>query len=274
VDHLIGSRSLCVVMNIEHVKLVYYSPTGTSEKTVKAIQKGIGVDSTIVNLTLPDSAAKNYSFKSTDLAIIAAPVYSGRIAPTAVDRIAKLKGKDTPAVLVVVYGNRAFEDALVELKDIVEPNGFKAVAAAAFIGEHSFDAPDTPIASGRPDADDIKKTIAFGEKVKEKLAKADADKLVIPGNHPYREGGKTGGRSPETEPDTCTLCNICAEVCPTGCVTVTETVETDIDNCTACAACVKACPTGSRHWEHEGILNAANWLATNCSERREPEYFL
>jgi len=262
-------------MNIQRVKLIYYSPTGTSKKTVKAIQSGIGIDYDTIDLTLPDSQLKKYSLKDTDLAIIAVPVYSGRVAPTAAQRVAKIKGQNTPSVLVAVYGNRAFEDALVELRDLTEPNGFKAIAAGAFIGEHSFDAPDTPIATGRPDAEDLEKAKDFGAKVKAKVAEMkNIPELTTPGNHPYREGGKTGGRCPETNEATCTLCGICAQVCPTGCITVTDVVETEIDNCTACAACVKNCPTGARYWEHEGILKAAKWLATEHGARKEPETFL
>ena len=261
-------------MQINRVKLVYYSPTGTSKKTVKAIQKGMDLPYDIIDLTLPDSEMKQYQLKLTDLAVIAVPVYSGRVASTAARRLSKLKGENTPSVLVAVYGNREFEDSLVELKDITESNGFKPVAAAAFIGEHSFDAPETPIATGRPDSDDIKKAIWFGEQIKNKLAQSEPSVPEIPGNHPYREGSKTGGRSPETDPETCILCGMCARACPTGCVTVSDIVETDKDECTACAACVKNCPTGARHWNYEGVLKAAKWLSTEHGARKEPEYFL
>jgi len=262
-------------MQINRVQLVYYSPTGTSEKTVKAIQEGINIPYDIIDLTPPDSEMKQHNLTSTDLAIIAAPVYNGRIAPTAANRINKLKGKDTPTILVAVYGNRAFEDALLEMQNITESNGFKPIGAAAFIGEHSFDAPDTPIATGRPDTEDIKKAMELGATIKNRLTEIDEPpKLNIPGNHPYREGAKTGGRNPETDPETCILCGMCARVCPTGCVTVSDTVDTETDDCTACAACVKNCPTGARHWEHEGILKAAKWLATEYGARKEPEFFL
>ncbi len=262
-------------MNVKRVKLVYYSPTSTSEKTCKAIQQGIGVDYDIIDLTLPDSANKSYSFGPGDLAVIAVPVYSGRVPQTAVKRVKQLKAENTPTVLVAVFGNREFEDSLVELKDITEPNGFKPFAAAAFIGEHSFDTPETPIATGRPDAEDIKKARLFGEKVKEKLAGlTEVGEFNVPGNHPYREGGKTGGRCPVTDSDTCILCGMCARVCPTGCVAVSDIVETNIDECTACTACVKNCPTGARHWEHEGVMKAAKWLSTDYAKRKEPTFFL
>ncbi len=261
-------------MKIKRVKLIYYSPTGTSEKTVKAIQQGIGIDYDIVDLTLPSSESKNYTFDSSDLAVIAAPVYSGRIPTVAVKRISKLKASNTPTVLIVVYGNREFEDALLELKNITKANGFRAFAAGAFIGEHSFDTPKTPIATGRPDTEDIKKAKEFGEKLKEKIEKIEKlDDFSVPGNYPYREV-KSSTRSPVTNPDTCILCGMCARVCPTGCVTVSDAVETDSSNCTACTACVKNCPTGARHWDNEGVLKAAIWLSTDYAKRKEPEIFL
>ena len=261
-------------MNIQRVKLIYYSPTGTSAKTVKAIQSGININYDKIDLTLPESELKQYSLKDTNLAIIAVPVYSGRVAPTAAKRVAKIKGQDTPAILVAVYGNRAFEDALIELRDLTEPNGFKVVAAGAFIGEHSFDAPSTPIATGRPDVEDLEKAKEFGARVEAKVLDITViPELFIPGNHPYREGGKTGGRCPETDEAICILCGMCARVCPTGCVTVTDIVDTEIDDCTACAACVKKCPTGARHWEHDGVLKAAKWLVTEYGDRKEPEFF-
>lgn len=262
-------------MEISKAKLVYYSPTGTGKRTVSAIMQGTGLDYDYIDLTPPDAAMKNYSVAKDELAIIAAPVYSGRIPGVALDRIKKVKGDGTPAVLVAVYGNRAFEDALLELKDVTSELGFNAVAGAAFIGQHSFDAKETPIATGRPDADDIKKAKEFGAKVMEKLGGIEEiPELSVPGNHPYRQGGGGDPRSPETNPDTCILCGMCARVCPTGCVEVSDGVETDKTMCTACSACVQNCPTGARHWQHEGILKAAKWLATEYGARREPEVFL
>jgi flavodoxin len=105
-------------MEIRKAKLVYYSPTGTGKTTVTAILNGTGLDHAIIDLTPPDSEINNYDVSSDELAIIEAPVYSGRISTVAKDRIKNLKGTNTPAGLVVMYGNRAFEDALLELKKL------------------------------------------------------------------------------------------------------------------------------------------------------------
>jgi formate hydrogenlyase subunit 6/NADH:ubiquinone oxidoreductase subunit I/flavodoxin len=262
-------------MEISKVKLVYYSPTNTSKRTGRAIVQGTGLDYDYIDLTLPDADSKNYEIAADELVIISAPVYSGRIPSIAVNRLKKLKGTGTPVVIVSVYGNRAFDDALLELLDITKKLGFKAVAGAAFIGQHSFDTKDTPIATGRPDAEDIKKAMEFGAKVMEKLSGLDeVPDLSVPGNHPYRKGGGGNIRSPETNPETCILCGLCARMCPSDCVEVTDSVSTEKARCTACSACVQNCPTGARHWEHEGILKSAKRLSNEHGERKEPEIFI
>ena len=53
-----------------------------------------------------------------------------------------------------LYGNRDFDDALLEAADLLGERGFDVVAAAgAFIGEHSLTA---RVGTGRPDDADVK----------------------------------------------------------------------------------------------------------------------
>ena len=116
-----------------------------------------------------------------ELVLFGAPVYGGRIPPLAAKRLSRLKGNQTPAVVIVVYGNRAFEDALLELSDLVRARGFIPIAGAAFIGEHSFSTHDNPIAKARPDQADLKNAEIFGEKIKEKIS-GHITCLASPGN--------------------------------------------------------------------------------------------
>jgi ferredoxin len=263
-------------MEIGKVNLIYYSPTGTSKKTLEGIMKGLGVSVVEhIDLTSSKSASGSHTIPAGELSVFAIPVYGGRVPTVAVQRLKTVKGNGTPAVLVVVYGNRAFEDALVELRDISSEQGFTTVAGATFIGEHSFSSDSTPIASNRPDTEDLAKAKKFGELVRAKLkGLAKPVEVTVPGNRPYRERGPSVSRCPETTVESCTLCGACADVCPTKSITVSDKVETIKETCTACSACVKVCPTSARVWTNEGIRKAAVWLNKDYSKRREPEFFI
>ena len=266
-------------MKLDTVKLVYFSPTRTTKQVLEGIAQGLGAsDVTSVDLTLPEADPAETVVLDADLVVIGAPVYGGRIPPAAMQRLQSLRGKDTPAVLVAVYGNRAFEDALLELSDWSQMAGFVPVAGGAFIGEHSYHTVSTPIAGGRPDAADLATAAAFGSAVRQRLedviASAELVPVSLPGNRPFRALHKGASRAPVTHADLCTLCGLCAEACPTGAITVGDAVVTRAEDCILCCACVKVCPTDARVMEHERVLQTAEWLSTEHGDRKEPEVFM
>ena len=121
----------------KQVKLIYFSPTGTTRKVLEGIAGGITVEEAEhIDLTLPEGARQTIPPFSTELVIIGAPVYGGRLPVDAIERFKQLKADKTPAVLIVVYGNREYEDALLELKHLAVELGFNPIAGGAFIGEH------------------------------------------------------------------------------------------------------------------------------------------
>jgi flavodoxin len=157
-------------MKIKQVKLIYFSATGTTQKILESIAKGIAVkDVEHINLTLPENAQKAIQPFSDELVILGTPVYGGRLPVDAINRFKQLKADKTLAILIVLYGNREFEDALLEFKNLTIKLGFIPVAGGAFIGEHSFATDDIPIANGRPDSLDVQKAMDFGEKIKDNI---------------------------------------------------------------------------------------------------------
>jgi ferredoxin len=262
-------------MNISRVNLVYFSPTNTSRYISSAVSKGIGLPVKHINLTLSD-IDHIQKIPCEELIIFASPVYSGRIPEIALKRFKKIQGYNTPAVLLVVYGNRAYEDALLELKQISHEQGCIPVAAGAFIGEHSYHNKQLPIAEDRPDKEDIKKAIDFGKKIHKNISSKTTvnGELLVPGNKPYRRKTKFKGRvSPETHHNVCILCGLCADICPTTSIKLEKEVTTNKTTCIRCCACIKVCPTGARV-SSERILELAKWLYDNYSERKEPEIFI
>jgi len=266
-------------MEVKQVKLVYFSPTGTTQKVLESIAKGIAVeDIEHINLTLPEGTKQMIPPFSGELVIIGAPVHGGRLPVDAINRFKRLKASKTLAILIVVYGNREFEDALLELKNLAIELGFNPVAGGAFIGEHSYATKDVPIANDRPDNLDLQIAMEFGEKIKDKvtvLQSPDVLKdLYISGRFPYVAGGaRPMAVSPVTKEDTCTVCGKCASVCPKAAISINGSLATNIELCIRCCACIKNCPTGARVIEDDKIKNTANLLSQYFNYPKEPRIF-
>ncbi|WP_320174390.1 4Fe-4S binding protein [Maridesulfovibrio sp.] len=263
-------------MSCKKLKMICFSPTRTTRRILDAIAEGVGAEHLeVVDVTRADRVPETCDCADNDLVIIGAPVYGGRIPLTAVERFKALKSCGSSVVPVVVYGNRAYEDALIELADIATEAGFKTLAGAAFIGEHSFSNDKTPIAVSRPDEDDLGKAREFGKSLVAKLADGSlfAEDVDIPGNRPYKERSPKASAAPISNND-CQLCGACERVCPTAAISVGSLVENDPDKCIFCCACVKVCTFEARKLEVPRLLEVSQWLADNFSERREPEVFI
>lgn len=262
------------------IKIFYFSPTGKTKKILEEIANGINaIQAEFIDLTENNNSLEiDVSDKQPDLVLIGMPTYASRIPPVGAKLMQKIKGTETPVVLVATYGNNKFGDILLEMKDIASANGFIPIAAGAFIGEHSFSNKEKPIANGRPDASDIQKAKEFGKAITTKLLDENANfatgKLAVPGNYPYRELKKIPANPPETIHENCTECGICREVCPVDAIQKTDHIKTNPELCIYCCACVKACSVSARKVNSPFLLEIAERLYQNCQPRKEPEVFI
>jgi ferredoxin len=266
-------------MDIKSIKLVFFSPTETTARIVSGIAQGIDPNMVSrIDLTPPGAKYHEVAQLRDELTIIGTPVYAGRVPKEAVRRLKRINGDNTPAVIVVVYGNREYEDALLELRDIVAALGFRPIAGGAFIGEHSYSSETNPIAPGRPDDEDMQKAKRFGESIQDTISRFhsldDMPDLQVPGNYPYIEWDQPSEMAPVTVESLCTLCAECAAACPTAAITVEASVVTDKHTCIHCSACIKKCPSGARKWENARIDQIRKWLSDNCRQRKEPQIYL
>ena len=275
-------------MDIQTVSCVYFSPTGTTRAIVERISQGLRAErvETIDITGQPNREGRPSKF-GKEIVILATPVYYGRVPEVVAAYLSKLKADHTAVVLVVVYGNRAYEDALKELHDIAVAGQFIPVAGGVFVAEHSYSASTCPIAAGRPDDTDLHKAQEFGAKIREKLqdlvSLAHLTSLKIPGKTPYIEPTNLNmikaarsavALTPETDRSKCTRCGQCAEACPTGAISADDVTQTDRWKCLICFACVKSCPDGARQMNDPHFQDAIQMLHQNCQERKEPEWYL
>lgn len=266
-------------MNITSATLIYFPPTRTTRNVIEGIARGVQAGRVeYIDLTPPGARLQEFAEMSNELAIIGSPVYGGRLPIDMISRFRRLKGNGAPAVVVVAYGNRAYEDALIELRDLASEAGFMPLAAGAFIGEHSYSTSAAPIAAGRPDGKDLRKAEEFGKRIRDKIRPIrlldDTSPLQVPGNFPYKERGGLSNISPITKEPLCIHCGECAGVCPSGAIAVSDTVLTDSRLCIRCCACVKACSTGARKMEDARVLQVVERLNLTCCDRKEPETYL
>lgn len=266
-------------MDITTVQMVIFSPTGTTRKIAYAIASGLHVAHVdCFDLTPPGADTQKHQVKHDVLTIIGCPVYAGRLPAVASSRLRKISGGGAPAVIVVVYGNRAYEDALLELRDVTLEAGFKPVAGGAFIGEHSYSTPASPIAAGRPDTEDIHIAKAFGCIVRDKIRNLalpeQINELQVPGNFPYKELRLLQGISPSMDKYACTGCGKCVSACPTAAINADFFSSIDANLCIRCCACVKTCSAGARKMDNPQIQQVAEQLSANCKLRKEPEMYL
>lgn len=258
-------------MKISNIKLVYFSATYTTRKIVKLIAGEINDTFTEYDITqkIPESDVIS---EGNDLFIVGMPVYSGRIPAKAVEALNKFKGKNTPAIIVCVYGNRDYDDALLELKDIMENNGYKVISAGVFIAQHSI---FPKVGTNRPDEKDIDLIKNFTKKSMEKLhSLTDIDHLPdiqVKGNHPYKVPGKLpllpkGNRK-------CTKCGTCVKLCPVQAIEESNPRNTDKEKCIACGCCIVVCPVDARHFGGLLYKIAGKKFVKAYSGRKEPEMY-
>jgi len=260
-------------------KLICFSPTGTSRKIIQSIALGAGLNSPeIIDITKPDARKELLHTTETDLLIVGVPVYMGRVPSIATEWLKTIRADNTPVVCVVVYGNRVYDNALLELKDIMVKSGCKPIAGAAYIGEHSFSTEENPTAKARPDKSDLSHAEEFGRKITEKLQSVLSNNYIpeigVSGNYPY--GGVTELWSVDfiITKQECNQCGICAENCPVGAISFENAELIDIKSCITCCACIKNCPLNAKEMKDSLVKDAAIRLSKLYSERKDPVIFL
>ena len=240
---------------------IVFSPTGGTEKASGYIANTLEGETVAVDLTDSGLGFRTVAMTKEDVAVIAVPSYGGRVPTVAAERLGMMRGNGAQAVLVCAYGNRAYEDTLVELEDAAKGAGFRVIAAVSAIAEHSI---VRQFAAGRPDRQDAAQLAGFANQIQQKISAGDAS--------PYKKTGGTGMVPKATKE--CTACGACAAACPVGAIDKDDPKRVDKKACISCMRCVAVCPRGARAVNPVMLSAATKMLSKVCAERKECELFI
>ena len=162
---------------------IVFSPTGGTQKVADILAGQLTENAATIDLCNRNTDFGIFSFEQDDICIVAVPSYGGRVPAVAAQRLSQLRGNGAKAILTVVYGNREYEDTLIELKDTLDATGFVSIAAVSAIAEHSI---ARQFAADRPDEQDIKELESFADVIKGRLETGFDTTLEVPGNRPYK----------------------------------------------------------------------------------------
>ena len=178
-------------MELKKIWAVYFSGTGTTRRTVERIACGLAEKLSLpvekVDFSRPPVRQQELRFDAADLVVLGTPVYAGRVPNVLLPFLQKkIAGGDALAVPVVLFGNRNYDDALIELRNILAADGLHPVAAAAFVGEHSF---SRVLGQGRPNETDEALMDEFAAETADlvrRLPAAPEKPVAVRGQEPLR----------------------------------------------------------------------------------------
>lgn len=276
-------------MKIKRIHAVYFSPCGSTAlittSAAKTLAGRLQAETNSDDFTLPDTRKNIRHYRSDELIIFGMPTYAGRVPNKLLGAVQALfHGRQTPAVILVTYGNRNFDSSLTELQCELQKNNFQVLAAGAFPARHVF---SDKIAAGRPDQHDRALLSDFSIRAAEKLEAADdASKLTAPIINdgapvgPYYKPLGTDGKpanflkaKPKTNDELCDHCGLCAKLCPMGSISPEQTDEIP-GLCIKCHACIRKCPKHAKYFDDTAFLSHQAMLEANYTKRREPQVFL
>lgn len=243
-----------------------FSPTGGTAKVADAVAESWG-DAETIDLADRDARC-DITIEDGALAVIAMPSFAGSAPKLALDRLAKIKADRAVCAVVAVYGNRAYDDTLAQMKHVAEGTGARVIAAVAAVAKNSI----IPYCGvGRPNDDDIAELRSFGERILKKATDGEHGDVAVPGNGSHK--GYGARLVPKASAD-CNECGECARSCPAGAIDSAAPRAADKSRCIGCMRCVAICPEHARNVSRFLVRIAAFLIRKACATPKKNELFI
>ena len=270
------------------VKVYYFSPTGGTWQVAQRLGDRLGalLGAAVEyhSYTLPREREALPQVGAGDVVVWATPVYAGRIPNKTLDYVRRAIHADgNPAIALVAFGNRAYDNALAELVGLMEEGGMKPVGAAAMVTHHAF---SDILGTGRPNEEDLAALDRFAVQVAEKLLTHNSKLITVsvPGEaHPEKyytplniNNAPAGflKAKPLCNSELCTRCGVCLEVCPMGSIGAKDGMPTFDGICIKCQACRRHCPTGAIAFTDPEYLSHVAMIERTFAVPKQAEFFV
>ena len=279
---------------IRKALVVYCSPAGSTGHVAQVLNgkiRSLGVPVDLIDLAHePDMAfiiSQLPAARDNLCFYIGSPVYGGYPIPPVMEFISRLpKSEAGYSVPFVTYGGVTSGVALQRMGQALAERGYSVLGAAKVKAVHSIMWNlEAPLGKNRPDASD--------DRIIEELALAVNAKLKLgnpPGLDPsllayqpeeirglLQKGDFESARRifpPITlNPEACTQCGVCAEVCPMDAVTFSPHLEI-ASSCISCFNCVRHCPEGAITADVSSAFPRVRAAAEKFNELPETQIFI
>ena len=251
------------------MKMIYFSPTNTTKNILHKIveEMAMKIDKEY-NLTNYEYKDFSFIFNNENI-LLGFPVYSGRVPITALNRFSNIKGKNSRIIICATFGNRNYDNALMEIYELFKNNGFNIIGLIAVVTQHSF---VKSIGKNRPNEEDSIYIKSFSKKMVEKIDGNIKESVKYEIIKPYREY-QTIPIKPKGNRN-CKKCGFCIKLCPENAINKTNPRKTQKTKCISCLRCVKYCPNGSRDLTSIEKYISKKFIESKCKENKKTEIII